>query len=65
MTRRRCKAKQEAVEKLATKAEIVQALKDSLAQAHTFIDGITPENAFVMTRNGNTGAGWRRLASRT
>jgi hypothetical protein len=40
------------VEKLKTKAEIVQALKDSFVQAHTFVDAITPENAFITTANG-------------
>ena len=49
------KAKHDAIEKLSTKAEINQALKDSLAQAHTFIDGTTAQNAFVMTANGTRG----------
>jgi uncharacterized damage-inducible protein DinB len=49
------KAKQAAIEKLSSKAEILQALKDSLAQANTFVDGITAENAFVMTANGTRG----------
>lgn len=40
------------IEKLTTKADIVKALKDSLAQAHTFVDGITPENAFLATTTG-------------
>lgn len=40
------------IEKLKTKAEIVKALKDSFAQAHTYVDSITPENAFVVTANG-------------
>src|SRR5579863_8284093 len=35
------KAKEDAVEKLTTKAEIVQALKDSFVKAHAFVDGIT------------------------
>lgn len=51
------KAKSEAIKKLTSKAEIVQALKDSFAQAHAFVDGITPENAFVTMPNGNTRAG--------
>jgi hypothetical protein len=46
------KAKGEAIEKLTSKADIVKALKDSFVVAHTFVDGITPENAFVMTANG-------------
>jgi uncharacterized damage-inducible protein DinB len=49
------KAKEDAIEKLTTKADIVKALKDSLSQAHTFVDGITAENAFVMTANGTRG----------
>jgi uncharacterized damage-inducible protein DinB len=40
------------VEKLKTKAEILQALKDSFTQAHSFVDAITPENAFITTTNG-------------
>jgi len=51
------KAKEDAVEKLTTKAEIVQALKDSFIKAHSFVDGITPENAFVTMPNGSTRAG--------
>ena len=39
-------------EKLKTKAEIVKALKDSFAQAHAYVDSITPENAFVNTSMG-------------
>ena len=42
-------------DKLKTKAEIVKALKDSFTQAHAYVDGITPENAFVMTANGTRG----------
>ncbi len=49
------KAKHDAIEKLASKADIVQALKDSLTQANTYVDGITAENAFVMTANGTRG----------
>jgi len=41
--------------KLKTKAEIIQALKDSFTQAHAYVDAITPENAFVMTANGTRG----------
>ncbi len=51
------KAKEEAADKLTSKAEIVSALKDSFKVAHTFIDGITPENAFVTMPNGGTRAG--------
>ena len=49
------KAKHDSIEKLTTKADIVQALKDSLTQANSYIDGITAENAFVMTANGTRG----------
>jgi hypothetical protein len=42
-------------EKLKTKAEIVKALKDSFVQAHAYVAGITPQNAFVMTANGTRG----------
>jgi uncharacterized damage-inducible protein DinB len=38
--------------KLKTKAEIVQALKDSFAAAHVFVDSMTAENAFVVTEHG-------------
>ncbi len=46
------KAKSDAIEKLTTKADIIQALKDSFTQAHTIVDGITPENAFVTMAHG-------------
>jgi len=42
-------------EKLKTKSEIVTALKDSFVRAHAYVDGITTENAFVMTANGTRG----------
>ena len=51
------KAKSDAIKNLKSKAEIVQALKDSFAQAHAFVDGITPQNAFVTLPNGGTRAG--------
>ena len=57
MTQDQVKAKEDAVDKLTTKAEIVQALKDSFTNAHSFVDGITPENAFVAMPNGSTRAG--------
>ena len=41
-----------AIEKLKTKAEIVAALKDSFAEAHAYVNAMTPENAFVMTAHG-------------
>jgi uncharacterized damage-inducible protein DinB len=55
MTEADSKAKHDAIEKLSSKAEIIQALKDSLVQAHTFIDGTTAQNAFIMTANGTRG----------
>jgi hypothetical protein len=39
-------------EKLSGKADILKALKDSFVQAHAYVDGITPENAFIQTQNG-------------
>jgi hypothetical protein len=51
------------VEKLKTKAEIMQALKDSLAQAHKFVDAITPDNAFIVTASGGTRAGMAAMGS--
>jgi uncharacterized damage-inducible protein DinB len=49
------KAKHDAIDKLTAKADIVQALKDSFAQAHSFVGSITAENAFVMTAHGTRG----------
>jgi len=49
------KAKSDALAKLKSKAEIIQALKDSLVQAHTYVSGITAENAFVTTEHGTRG----------
>lgn len=46
------KAKNDAIEKLTSKADILQALKDSFTLAHSYVDGITPENAFVTTEHG-------------
>lgn len=43
------KAKSDAIEKLTSKAEIVQALKDSFKLAHALVDGTTADNAFVTT----------------
>lgn len=40
------------VEKLKTRAEILQALKDSFAQAHTYVNAITTDNAFIATASG-------------
>lgn len=49
------KAKSDAIEKLATKDEIVAALKESFSQAHKYVAGITDDNAFVMTKTGTRG----------
>ncbi len=46
------KAKGDALMKLTTKADIMQALKDSFAEAHKVVDGITAENAFKTTAHG-------------
>jgi len=61
MTEAEGKAKSDAIGKLTAKADIVQALKDSFTQAHTFVDGITTENAFVTMPNGGTRAGMASL----
>jgi hypothetical protein len=55
MTEDKAKAKHDVIEKLTTKADIMQALKDSLAQGHSFIEGITAENAFITTEHGTRG----------
>ncbi|HWA93407.1 MAG TPA: DinB family protein [Terracidiphilus sp.] len=49
------KAKEAEIDKLKTKAEIIQALKDSYAFAHQSIDAITAENVFVSTEHGTRG----------
>jgi hypothetical protein len=46
------KTKSDAIEKLTSKADILQALKDSFKQAHTLVDGTTAENAFTTTAHG-------------
>jgi len=46
------KAMSDSIEKLTTKADILKALKDSMAKAHAYVDTITPENAFVQTAHG-------------
>ena len=49
------------IEGLKTKADIVKALKDSFATAHAYVDGITPDNAFVTLQGGSTRAGQASL----
>jgi uncharacterized damage-inducible protein DinB len=51
------KAKSDAIDKLTSKADIMQALKDSFAAAHAYVDGITPENAFITTAHSTPRAG--------
>jgi len=46
------KAMNDSIEKLTTKADIVKALKDSFGKAHAFVNGITTENAFIVTAHG-------------
>ncbi len=46
------KARTDATEKLTSKADIVQALKDSFKLAHALVDGMTAENAFITTSHG-------------
>jgi hypothetical protein len=43
------------IEKLASKDDIVKALKDSFSEAHKYIAGITDQNAFEMTKSGTRG----------
>lgn len=50
------KAKRDAIEKLTSKAEIVQALQDSFKLAHAYIAATTPENAWIALPNGFTRA---------
>jgi uncharacterized damage-inducible protein DinB len=46
------KANSEAIEKLTTKSDIVQAHKDTFKMAHAMADGMTAGNAFVTTAHG-------------
>jgi hypothetical protein len=50
------KAKRDAIEKLTSKADIVQALKDSFKLAHAYVASVTPENAWVALPSGFTRA---------
>jgi uncharacterized damage-inducible protein DinB len=54
-TEEEAKAKEESIGKLTSKAEIIQALKDSFVAAHTYMGKITAANAFVMTKSGTPG----------
>ena len=55
MTEAENKAKSESIEKLTSKDDIVNALKESFTFAHAYIAGITDENDFVMTKAGTRG----------
>jgi uncharacterized damage-inducible protein DinB len=55
MTEAEAKAKEDSIDKLTSKADIIKALKDSFTQAHTYVNGITDENVFVMTASGTRG----------
>ena len=50
------KAKQDEIEKLTTKADIIKALKDSLAQAHKYVGGLTAANASIKSGFGTRGS---------
>jgi len=52
MTEADVKAKEDAIDKLTSKDEIIQALKDSFAHAHATIAEMTAANAFEMTKTG-------------
>jgi uncharacterized damage-inducible protein DinB len=52
ITEDQLKAKSDAIEKLSSKADILQALKDSFKQAHALVDGTTADNAFTTTAHG-------------
>lgn len=60
MSETEIKVKSDALMKLTTKAEILQALRESLAQGHKLVDGMTTENAFQATAHG-TRAGMAAL----
>jgi len=56
MSQAEFKAKEEAIEKLTSKADILQAFKDSFKQAHAYVAGITPENAWLALPSGRSRA---------
>jgi uncharacterized damage-inducible protein DinB len=49
------KAKEDSIEKLTSKADIIKALKDSFEVAHAYMGKITATNVFVMTKSGTPG----------
>jgi uncharacterized damage-inducible protein DinB len=55
MTEAENKAKSESIEKLTSKDDIINALKESFTFSHAYIARNTDENAFVMTKAGTRG----------
>ena len=49
------KAKQDEIEKLTSKADIINALKDSMKQAHKYVGELTPANVSVKSGFGSRG----------
>jgi uncharacterized protein YraI len=49
------KAKEDEIEKLTTKADIIKALKDSMAQAHKYVGGLTTANVSLKSGFGSRG----------
>jgi uncharacterized damage-inducible protein DinB len=49
------KAKEDEIEKLTTKADILKALKDSLAQAHKYVGELTAANVSIKSNFGSRG----------
>jgi uncharacterized damage-inducible protein DinB len=49
------KAKQDEIDKLTTKADIIQALKESMAQAHKCVGELTAENVSLKSGFGTRG----------
>jgi len=62
MTPAEFKAKRDAIEKLTSKADILQAFKDSFKVAHAFMAGTTAENAWKSLPNGRSRAGMAAYA---
>lgn len=57
MTPAEFKSKQEAIEKLTSRADVLQALKDSFKEAHAFMAATTPDNAWKALPSGRSRAG--------
>jgi hypothetical protein len=49
------KAKQDEIEKLTSKADIINALKDSMKQAHKYVGGLTTANVSIKSGFGSRG----------